>query len=202
LTYQSLKELIDLYRELPTIGSKSAERLALFTIQENPLYINELFTRILALKERLGFCERCHGILENEKCPVCDDTRRDQGIICVVEDAVDPLFIERTEAYKGVYHVLGGKISLSEGLSPDKLKIDSLLERTRTEKPQEIIYALSLELKGDMTATFIAEKIFKINPKIIQTRISGGMPSGGEISFADPRTIQVSLEKRSPITVK
>ncbi len=184
------QKLIDNFSSLPSVGPKMAERLVLFLFKQNEEKINEFADNLKKLKQ-LKHCKKCFNISENDKCTICLNTQREQSAICVVEDSLDIISIERTGIYKGVYFVLGGTIESDK----ENLKISQLLERVSDEKPTEIIIATNPTTEGDLTALYLKRKLqdFK-NLKI--TRLGRGLSTGGDIEYADEITLTSALTNR------
>jgi recombination protein RecR len=178
---------------LPGVGPKTAQRLALFLLRESQENNERLAQAIRELKEKTRLCVRCFNLSEGEICSVCSDKRRDSGTICVVEEPVDALAIERTGEYRGVYHVLHGTFSPLEGSYPENIKIKELQERIGAEKIEEVILATSANVEGEATALYISNLLFG---RVRVTRIARGLPVGGEIDYADQGTILKALEGR------
>jgi len=181
---------------LPGIGPKTAQRLALFLLRESQENNERLAQAIRELKEKTQICKKCFNLSEGEICSVCADPRRDSKTICVVEEPVDALAIERTREYRGVYHVLHGTFSPLEGSYPENIKIKELQERIGTDDVEEVILATSANVDGDATALYIANLLFG---RVRVTRIARGLPVGGEIDYADQGTILKALEGRREI---
>jgi len=178
---------------LPGIGPKTAQRLALFLLRESQENNERLAQAIRELKEKTQICKKCFNLSEGEICSVCADPRRDSKTICVVEEPVDALAIERTREYRGVYHVLHGTFSPLEGSYPENIKIKELQERIGADDVEEVILATSANVDGDATALYIANLLFG---RVRVTRIARGLPVGGEIDYADQGTILKALEGR------
>lgn len=193
---KSLRKLIDNLSKLPGIGPKTASRLALFMLRQDEFEREQLADSIKALKTNLTFCQQCHNLAESILCPICADQRRNQNLICVVEEPLDAVALEQGGKYEGTYHVLGGVISPIDGIGPKDLKIQELLERVKgLASPVEIIIATNPSLEGESTAMYIAKQL-KALPNIKLTRIAHGLPIGGDIEYADELTIAKALEGR------
>jgi len=178
---------------LPGIGPKTAQRLALFLLREPQENNVRLADAIRELKEKTQICKTCFNLSEGEICSVCADPRRDERTICVVEEPVDALAIERTGEYRGVYHVLHGSFSPLEGSYPENIKIKELMERIEKGGITEIILATGANVDGDATALYIANILFG---RVKVTRIARGLPVGGEIDYADQSTLLKAIEGR------
>jgi len=184
---EPLQKVIDELSKLPSIGRKTAQRLALHILKSDTQNIDSLVNAISELKSKIRFCEICFNISTEEKCEVCSSPKRDQSIICVVEEASDILSIERTNEYNGLYHVLGGVLNPLAGITPGNLKINELLLRVNSNTVKEIILALNPNAEGDVTSLYVM-KILKEHPLKI-SRIARGLPIGGDLEFADSATI-------------
>lgn len=184
--------------KLPGIGKKSALRLVLHLLKREESQTQLLSDALIAMRTKTTFCRKCHNISDDELCQICSSPRRDQNIICVVEDTRDVLAIENTAQYRGLYHVLGGIISPLMGVGPNDLYIDSLLKRIEqadeNEKVQEVILALSPTMEGDTTAFYLQKKL-KVFPIKIST-IARGIPIGGDLEYTDEVTLGRSILSR------
>jgi recombination protein RecR len=180
--------------KLPGIGPRSAERVALHLVQEEPATVKHLAETILTARERIRFCETCGALTEKSPCAICTDARRDSALVCLVERAVDILSIERSGTYRGKFHVLGGKISPLDGVEPDDLRIRELETRLAAEPIREIIIALGTDVEGDATSHYLAKRLARAGLKI--SRIGFGLPAGSGLEFADELTLNRALEGR------
>ena len=180
--------------KLPGVGPRSAERIALQLVQSEPAQVQHLAQTILTARERIRFCDICGALTEKSPCAICDDTRRDATLVCVVEKAVDILSIERSGTYRGKFHVLGGKISPLDGVEPDDLRISGLEKRLVAEPIREIIVALGTDVEGDATSSYLAKRLARPGLKI--SRIGFGLPAGSGLEFADELTLNRALEGR------
>jgi recombination protein RecR len=189
-----VQNLIDEFSRLPGIGPKSAQRLAMHMLHSPENRIQELANALTGLKNGIQFCKNCWNIAEDEVCRVCADSRRNDGQICVVEEILDVVAIERTHEFKGVYHVLHGALSPVDGIGPEQLKIAPLMKRIsdREEKEAEVILATNPGLEGDTTAFYIY-KLLRPFENIHVTRIARGLPVGGNIDYADDMTLTRAL---------
>ena len=201
VTPTPVTKLIDEFSRLPGVGPKTASRLTFYLLRHSSEQALALSEALRELHEKVRFCSQCFNITESDPCQICSDDHRDQAIICVVEEPLDVLAIERTRDYHGLYHVLHGHIAPTEGIGPEDLKIAELMDRVRRSEDavREIIIATNPNLEGEATATYIArqfhgqEKMFKI------TRLARGLPMGGDLEFADEVTLSRSLSGRSEI---
>ncbi len=182
---------------LPGIGRKTALRLVLHLLKEVPSATLALTESLNELREKIRYCEKCHNVSDAEICRICNNSHRDQAIICVVEDIPDVLAIENTSQYQGLYHILGGIISPIEGIGPDELNIASLISRVEASNGEvrEIIFALSPTMEGDTTAFYISKKLKNLSVKI--SSIARGVPIGGNLEYADEVTLGRSILSRT-----
>lgn len=183
--------------KLPSIGKKTAQRLALFILKMDEDRVDNLLKSIKELKTKLQSCKRCNNLSEDELCEVCKSNKRDSSTICVVEESSDVIAIEKTHEYSGLYHVLGGVLSPLSGITPDSLKIKELLKRFENEDIKEIILALNPDTEGETTSLYLAKLIKPLNIKV--TRIARGLPIGGDLEFADEATIGRAMINRLSI---
>jgi len=180
--------------KLPGVGPRSAERIALHLVQTESALVQHLADAILQARERIRFCETCGALTELSPCSTCTDARRDAGLVCVVERAVDILSVEKSGTFRGKFHVLGGKISPLDGVEPDDLRIADLEKRLTTEPIKEIIIALGTDVEGDATSNYLAKRLARSGLKI--SRIAYGLPAGSGLEFADELTLNRALEGR------
>ncbi len=194
-----VQDLIDELAKLPGIGPKSAQRVAFWLLKSDPEDARRLAQSIVHAKERVRFCEVCFNVAESERCGYCRDTRRDQSVICVVQEAPDIVAIERTREFRGLYHVLQGAISPIEGIGPDDLRLAELLGRLETppgatRAVTEIIVATNPSVEGDATAMYLARLLTPLGVSV--TRLASGLPVGGDLEYADEVTLGKALEGR------
>ena len=189
----SLNNLIDEFSRFPGIGKKTAQRMAFYVLNSTNNLADELSHAIQSLKSKIRFCEKCHGISEDVLCQICSDPRRDSASICVVENPADIYTFEKTNIFKGLYHVLGGVLSPLDGIGPDDLNINSLIERVNTD--DEILVATNATIEGEATCLYLANILEKESVKV--TRLSRGLPIGGDLEFVDDATIMRAIEDRS-----
>jgi recombination protein RecR len=199
-TPKAVQNLIDQFSRLPGIGPKSASRLTYFLLRGESDLPHELAQALLDLKERTAFCVTCYNITDAHinPCPVCADPTRDAGLLCVVEDPLDVLAIERTREYKGRYHVLQGVLSPVEGIGPDDLKIRELLQRVTAVPVREIILAMNISLEGESTAMYLHKQLAPTGLRL--TRLARGLPVGGDLEYADETTLARALQGRNAMT--
>jgi len=194
---EPIERLIDEFRKLPGIGSKSAQRLV-YSILRRPREDAERLSRaVMEVKEKILFCSRCNNFSDRDPCEYCNNTRRTSEMICVVEEPHDILAIERTREYHGQYHVLHGVLSPINGIGPEDLKLKNLLERLREGNTKEIILATNPNVEGEATAIYLAKLLNPIGVKV--TRIALGIPVGSDLEFADEVTMSKALEHRHEI---
>ncbi len=191
-----VQNLIDAFSRLPGIGPKTASRLAFFLLRTQNNLPQQLADALIALQTATGMCPQCFNITlaDQPLCDICADSRRDPGLICVVEEALDVLALERTGGYNGHYHVLHGVLSPIEGIGPDDLKIKSLLERVEKGNIREIILATNPSMEGDATALYLKQQLASSGIHI--TRLARGLPMGGDLEYADQNTILRALAGR------
>lgn len=195
-TAQPVAKLIDEFAKLPGIGPKTASRLAYHVLRTSREEAAALADAILDVKERIRLCSVCFNTTESDPCPICADPGRDR-IICVVEQPLDVVALERTGQFKGRYHVLHGALSPVEGVGPDKLRIQELVARVRTEEPTEVIVATNLDLPGEATATYLHRLLVPLGVNL--TRPASGLPAGGDLEYADEVTLGRALAGRRAI---
>jgi recombination protein RecR len=196
-TPKAVQRLIDEFARLPGIGPKSASRLTFFLLRGDGQQPHDLAAALTALKEQTRFCEACFNITDaaTNPCPVCADPARANGQLCVVEEPLDVLAIERTREFRGRYHVLHGVISPVEGVGPEDLKIRELIERVQREPIKEVISATNISLEGEATAMYVQKQIAPLGVKV--TRLARGLPVGGDLEYADETTLARALQGRS-----
>ncbi len=197
MTAEPVTRLIDELARLPGVGPKSASRLAYYLLRASREQALSLAEAILEVKERIVLCSRCFNITESDPCVFCQDPERDQRLICVVEEPLDVLALERTGEFRGLYHILHGAISPVDGVGPDKLRIRELMERVDRERPAEIILAMNPNIEGDATAMYIARQLIPTGVSI--SRPASGLPVGGDLEYADEITLGRALSGRRTI---
>lgn len=183
----AVQDLIDEFGRLPGIGPKSAQRVAFHLLNLDAADAKRLAEAIVRVTETVRFCSICWNISEQDECRICRDTRRDPALICVVEEARDVIAIERTQEYRGRYHVLGGAISPIDGIGPDDLHIDDLLSRIRADRATEVIIATNPNVEGEATASYVARLLGDLDVRV--TRLASGLPVGGDLDYADEVTL-------------
>ena len=194
----SLQDLIDALGKLPGVGPKSAQRLAFHFLQTDSATVQNLANLLLEVKQKVKSCKTCGAVSETDSCNICNDTRRDVSIICVIEEAKDISSIEKTREFKGRYHVLGGVISPIDGIGPDQLRIKELTSRVTNEEIKEVIVATNPNLEGEATAAFLVRIL---EPSVVLvTRLASGLPVGGELEYADEVTLGRALKGRRQVS--
>ena len=194
MTLGIIENLINELTRLPGIGRKTAQRLAFFILTMPEDEAKAIARSIGEVKDKARFCSRCFNITEAEVCEICSDERRDRKKICVVEEPSNILVIERSRCFNGLYHVLLGSLSPLDGVTPEKLKIDELLQRVQTNSVDEVIVATNPNTRGEITAQYIRERLNSYPVRV--TRIAYGLPMGSDIEFADEVTLGKALEGR------
>ena len=195
----SIEKLIEGFEKLPSIGHKTAVRLAFHILNSNNEDIEEFISSIRNAKQNLKYCSKCYNISDNDPCTICSNPKRDESFICVVEDVKDVIAMERTHEFKGVYHVLHGSISPMNGIGPDDIKIKELLARIQNpdNNIKVIIIATNPRVEGEATAMYISKLIKPLGIKV--TRIAHGIPVGGDLEYTDEITLTKALEGRREI---
>ncbi len=198
MTGSEIEQLIQLLAKLPGLGPRSARRAALYLIKRREALLEPLARALASAAESVRACSVCANIDTADPCAICADARRDRSIICVVEDVADLWALERAASYRGLYHVLGGTLSALDGVGPEDLRIDALVERGAAEETHEIILAMNATVDGQTTAHYIAERLAGANVAI--TRLAHGVPVGGELDYLDDGTLMAALKSRRPVT--
>lgn len=224
LTSETVDALVEQLSKLPTIGRKTAQRLAAFILKMPREEVVEIAKAMVAAKDRVKTCSVCFNVTDVDPCPVCQSAKRDRSVICVVEEPSDVLALERTGEYRGLYHVLGGVISPLDGIGPDDLHVSELVARVASAKPEavaepaegydadeaadtppeavrvpveEVILAMNPNVEGDTTAYYVGQMLQPFGVKV--SRIARGLPIGGDLEFADEATLSRALEGRSGV---
>jgi recombination protein RecR len=192
-----VQSLVDELGRLPGIGPKSAQRIAFYLLKAGPEDAKRLAKAVVEAKERVSWCRRCFNFAEGELCVYCRDDRRDPSVLCVVEEPRDIVAVERTQEYRGRYHVLLGAISPIEGIGPEQLKIKELLARVGDEDVEEVILATNPNIEGEATAMYLARLLKPLGLRV--TRIASGLPVGGDLEYADEVTLGRALEGRREV---
>ncbi len=190
----SIEKLIESFERLPSIGNKTAARLAFYILDRPDEEVKEFVDSIINAKKNLKYCSKCFNISDTDPCVICSNPKRDNTIICVVEDVKDVVAMERTHEFKGLYHVLHGSISPMNGVGPDDIKIKELLSRIMEGNIKEVILATNPRVEGEATAMYISKLIKPLGIKV--TRIAHGIPVGGDLEYTDEVTLSKALEGR------
>jgi recombination protein RecR len=193
---ESVQNLIDEFSRLPGIGPKTAARLVFYLLTKPESDLNSLGQAVLNLAKNLVLCQSCFNISDSEICSICENEKRNHALIMVVEEPLDVIALEKSFGFDGIYHVLGGVISPINGVGPENLRIEQLLERVKKSGISEIILATNPNLEGEATAAYLKDKIKDIDDSIAITRIARGLPIGGDLEYADEVTLKRSLEGR------
>ncbi len=196
-TSESLENLIDELTKFPSIGRKTAQRIAMFILKQPKEEVEKLVKAIIDVKEKIRYCSICFNITETDPCPICSNPKRDKTTICVVEEPMDVFAIEKTNEYNGVYHVLGGVINPLEGIGPEDLKIKELVSRISAGGINEVIIALNPSVEGETTSMYVANLIKPFGVKV--SRIARGLPIGTALEYADTATIVRAIENRTTL---
>ena len=189
----AVQNLVAQLTRLPGVGQRTAQRLAFHLLRAPKDEALALAAAIVEVKERVRFCRECGNLTEDEVCSICLDTRRDHTMICVVEQPVDLLSVERTAEYRGLYHVLGGALSPIDGVEPADLRIDELLRRVERNGVEEVVLATNPNMTGEATAAFLADRL---RGRVRVTRLASGLPVGGDLEYADEVTLGRALAGR------
>ncbi len=202
-TSESVEALVEQLTKLPTIGRKTAQRLAAYVLKMSREEVVQIADALVAVKDRVRHCTICFNVTDHEPCAICASARRDHSIICVVEETSDVNALERTNEYRGVYHVLGGAISPLDGIGPEDLRLRELVDRVRSvreaqstesEAPLEVILAMNPNVEGDTTAYYLSQVLNPLGVRV--SRIARGLPIGGDLEYADEATLSRALEDR------
>ncbi len=195
---EPIEKLIEAFAKLPGIGPKTAQRLAFYVLKSPDIYTEQLGQAVLEVKEKIRLCDICGNYTDQDICSICRSQTRKKEVICVVEEPKDLLALEKTNEYKGLYHVLHGTISPIEGIGPEQLRIRELLKRLESGEVEEIILATNSTIGGDTTSLYLAKLIGPLNIKV--TRIAQGIPVGGDIDYADEITLSKAFLGRREIS--
>lgn len=194
LEIEPFTQLVEVFAKMPSIGPKTAQRLAFYVLKAQQGDVDQLAAAILNAKSLIRSCSICHNMTDVDPCRLCENPRRDHSIICVVADIRDIIAMEKTREYKGMYHVLGGLISPMDGIGPENLHMDSLLTRIKKEKVEEVIVAINSGVTGEVTAMYLAQILKPLG--IMVTRLAFGLPIGADLEYADELTLAKSVEGR------
>ena len=193
----SIEKLIQSFEKLPSIGNKTAARLAFYILNASEEETNDFVSSIVNAKKNLKYCSKCYNISDTDPCQICGNPKRDQSEICVVEDVRDIIAMEKTHEFRGVYHVLHGSISPMNGIGPDDIKIKELLSRLMDGTVKEVILATNPRVEGEATAMYLSKLIKPLGVKV--TRIAHGIPVGGDLEYTDEITLTKALEGRREV---
>jgi recombination protein RecR len=193
----SILNLIKQIARLPGIGEKTAERLALHILRSSTKEAQELAQSILEVKEKVRLCSQCFGLSDGELCKICSDPARDDAVICVVEQPADMVAVEKSGAFRGMYHILSGALSPMNGIGPDDIRINELLSKIKSRRVNEVILATSTNVEGESTAAYIAQRLEVYSVKV--TRIASGVPIGGDLKYVDQVTLKKAMEARHDV---
>lgn len=194
----AVQDLIDEFGQLPGIGPKSAQRLAFYILSADSASVEHLIEALRAVKARVRFCDTCGNIAESEQCAICRDPRRDERVICVVEEPKDVVAIERTREYRGLYHVLGGAIDPINGVGPDDLRVRQLMERL-SGTVEEVILATDPDVVGEATAAYLTRMLRVLDVPV--SRLASGLPVGSDLEYADEVTLGRAFEGRRRVEI-
>jgi recombination protein RecR len=192
-----LESAVNEFAKLPGIGKKTALRLVLHLLKLDAGNVQGFGETMIRMRQEIKFCQRCHNVADADICSICSNSLRKQELICVVESIREVIAIESTQQFSGIYHVLGGIISPLDGIGPDQLNIESLVNRVRQEHPQELIFALNPTIQGDTTIYYVQKKLQDVPVRI--TTIARGIAFGGELEYADEMTLARSITNRLPV---
>lgn len=191
---KSIQALIRNLARLPGIGEKTAERLAVHILRKPLSDAEQLAASIVAVKQTIQLCSMCYALSDNEKCRICQDLSRDDTLLCVVEQPADMVSIEKSGAFKGLYHILGGALSPMEGIGPQDLRFKELFDRINAGRVKEVIIATGTSVEGESTAAYLAQQLACSSVKL--SRIASGVPMGGDLKYVDQMTLKCALEGR------
>lgn len=195
---ESLQNLIECFKMLPGIGEKNAERLAFAVLKFSEEQIKSFSDSLINVKTKIKKCEICNNLTENDKCDICLDLNRNKEILCVVENTKNLILFEKANVFNGKYHVLEGLISPLEGINPEDIKINQLINRIKKEKIKEVILALTPSIEGETTSAYILKMLEGFNVSV--TKIASGIPVGADMEYLDPLTIQIAMQERNKVS--
>lgn len=196
---KAIQSTIESFEKLPGVGPKSAQRLTFYLLHVPQYELDKFAKSLTELKTGTVICSTCFTVAESDPCEICSDDTRDQGLICVVEEPLDVLAFERSGKYKGVYHVLHGRIDPLNNIGPEEIYVEQLLKRVKAPNISEVVLATNPTMEGEATAMYIDKQIKEINPGLRISRIGRGLPIGADIEYADEVTLQRAMEGRSQI---
>jgi len=192
-TSEALQQLVEEFSQLPGVGKKSAQRMALYILKQPREDVLRMAKALVNVKDRIRYCTSCSNITEVDPCPICSSAKRDRQTICVVEEPNDVIALEKTNEFRGLYHVLGGALSPLDGIGPEELKVNELLTRM-TDGVTEVILAMNPNIEGEATTIYLSRLLKPLGVRV--TRIARGLPMGGDLEFADEATLSRALEGR------
>lgn len=195
---KTILNLIECFKKFPGIGEKTAERMALSTLDMDEEILNLFSTTLKDIKTKIKKCEKCGSLTEEKNCEICKDETRDHSVLCVVEECKNVILFEKIGSFRGVYHVLGGLISPLEGINPEDIHIDKLIDRIKKENIKEVILAIKPSVEGETTALYIRKTLE--NEDVTVSKIAYGIPMGAEIDYIDPLTLEMAIEDRRAIS--
>ncbi len=195
---EPIRNLVEYIDRLPGIGPKTAEKLVFYLLKQPKSYLQGFSAALQQLHDSLGFCSICHNFTATSTCPICADTKRDAGMICVVSEAHDLASVEQSGEYNGVYHVLGGAINPLDGITPEMLNVDSLIQRLHKSRVQEVIMAFDADFEGEATVLYL-QKALKPFTNIKITRLAQGLPMGSVVEYADEVTMAKAIKGRTSL---
>lgn len=193
-TAESVEQLVEQFAQLPGIGRKTAHRLALYVLKMDREEVVSLAKALVNAKDKVRYCSICSNITEADPCAICSNPKRDRSILCVVEEPNDVLALEKTNEFRGLYHVLGGALSPLDGIGPEELRVKELLSRFSTSTVEEVILAMNPNVEGEATTLYLSKLLKPLGPRI--TRIARGLPVGSDLEYADEATLSRALEGR------
>lgn len=196
-TAESVEQLVEQFAQLPGIGRKTAHRLALYVLKMEREEVVSLAKALVNAKDKVRYCSVCSNITEADPCAICSNPKRDRSMLCVVEEPSDVLALEKTNEFKGLYHVLGGALSPLDGIGPEDLRVKELLSRFSTSTVEEVILAMNPNVEGEATTLYLSKLLKPLGSRI--TRIARGLPVGSDLEYADEATLSRALEGRVPV---
>ncbi|OGG87459.1 recombination protein RecR [Candidatus Kuenenbacteria bacterium RIFCSPHIGHO2_02_FULL_39_13] len=197
---ETIQNLINNFTNLPGIGGKTAERLVFYLLKNlDENFLNNFSDNLNKIKKQIKICPTCGNYESNNECNICHDHKRDKSLMCVVAEVQDIYYLDKTHSFNAVYHVLGGLLEAAEGITPDKLNIRNLLERAENNQPREIILGFNPTVEGESTIIYLKKILRDKFPKIKITRLSRGLPMGGDLEYADEITLSSAIKNRSEV---
>ncbi|UCG06777.1 MAG: recombination protein RecR [Desulfobacterales bacterium] len=193
----SILNLIKHISKLPGIGEKTAERLALHILRSPRKDAHQLAQSIVEVKDKVRSCSKCYGLSDSDLCKICSDPTRDRSLVCVVEQPADMVAVEKSGAFRGLYHILSGVLSPMDGIGPDDIRIRELITKVEDHQVKEVVLATGTNVEGESTAVFIAQRLQKYPVKV--TRIASGVPIGGDLKYVDQVTLKKAMETRHDV---